>query len=186
MTPAEEMATQISETRGGDNGAILKESVVGAKEIPSPLQGEMKARAEIPAAERGTTTQKQGVKRKLTPDIRTTGRSPGGKDKTQRSGMIGGVAGSTPNTHHKKAAEVMRTKEEPDMTLKTHLLDGRSGLWAARIPDPKERFPEMMERKVAVGGTAKTLLRLIKVTPERAETLQMTDAVNDVTTFQRK
>ena len=55
---AEEMATQISETRGGDNGAILKKSVVGAKEIPSPLQGEMKARAEIPAVERGTTTQK--------------------------------------------------------------------------------------------------------------------------------
>ena len=52
------MATQISETRGGDNGAIPKKSVVGAKEIPSPLQGEMKARAEIPAIERGTTTQK--------------------------------------------------------------------------------------------------------------------------------
>ena len=80
----------------------------------------------------------------------------------------------------------MRTKEEPGMTLKTHLLDGRSGLWAARIPDPKERFPEMMERKVAAGGTAKTLLRLIKVTPEGAETLQMTDPLKDVTTFQRK
>ena len=121
----------------------------------------------------------------MTPDIRTTGRSPGGKDKTQRSGTIGGVAGSTPNTHHKKAAEVTRTKEEPGMTLKTHLLDGRSGLWAARIPDPKERFPEMMERKVAAGGIVKTL-RLTKVTPEGAETLQMTDPVKDVTTFQRK
>ena len=114
-----------------------------------------------------------------TPDIQTTERSPGGKDKTQRSGTIGGVAESTPNTHHKKAAEVMGTKEEPDMTLKTHLLDGRSGLWVARIPDPKER-------KVAAGGTAKTLLRLIKVTPEGAETLQMTDPVKDVTTFQMK
>ena len=58
LSTAEEMATQISKTCGDDNGAILKKSVVGAKEIPSPLQGEMKARAEIPAVERGTTTQK--------------------------------------------------------------------------------------------------------------------------------
>ena len=121
-----------------------------------------------------------------TPDIRTTERSPGGKDKTQRSGTIGGVAESTPNTHHKKAAEVMGTKEEPDMTLKTHLLDERSGRWVARIPDPKERFPEMTGRKVAAGGIVMTLLRLIKVTPEGAETLQMTDPVKDVTTFQMK
>lgn len=72
------------------------------------------------------------------------------------------------------------------MSLKTHHLDRKSGPEVARIPDPREMFPEMKERKVAAG-----VIRLKEVTSDGPETnavatIQMTVPIRDAMRFQMK